>query len=83
MSARLPFATPDEPVIILIDGQRAEILFAGLAPGSIGLLQVNARIPEGITPSPNVMVGARIGTAGLQEGMRIAVKAAPQTDPLP
>ena len=78
-----PFATPDEPVTILIDGQRAEILFAGLAPGSIGLLQVNVRIPDGIVPSANVLVGARIGTVGLQEGMRIAVKAAPAADPQP
>ena len=78
-----PFATPDEPVVILIDGQRAEILFAGLAPGSIGLLQVNARIPASIAPSSNVIVGARIGSVGLQEAMHIAIKAAPAADPQP
>lgn len=78
-----PFPLPDQDVVILIDGQRAEILFAGLAPGSIGLLQVNARIPLTVAPSDRVLVGARIGTAGLPQALLIAVKAAPPADPQP
>ncbi|MBL8240579.1 MAG: hypothetical protein JNM66_24380 [Bryobacterales bacterium] len=76
-----PFAAPDLGVRILLDGQGAEVLFAGLAPGSIGLLQVNVRIPLGITPSSNVLVGARIGNAGLASPLYLAVKAAPANDP--
>jgi uncharacterized protein (TIGR03437 family) len=75
-----PFATPDQGVTVLIDGQRAEILFAGLAPGSVGLLQVNVRIPANIAPSSGVLVGARLGNFGLSEALQIAVKAADQPE---
>lgn len=51
--AAAPFATPDASVSVLIDGRPADVLFAGLAPGSIGLLQVNARVP-GATPASAV-----------------------------
>ena len=74
--AAAPFATPDQGVVVLIDGQRAEILFAGLAPGSVGLLQVYVRIPVSIAPSNNVLVGARLGNNGLPEALQISVKAA-------
>jgi len=43
-----PFAAPIAPVELRLAGQRAEILFAGLAPGTAGVLQINARIPEGV-----------------------------------
>ena len=36
-------------VDVLVDGQPAEVLFAGLAPGFVGLLQVNVRIPSTAT----------------------------------
>jgi len=75
-----PFASPDQGVVILIDGQRAEVLFAGLAPGSLGLLQVNARIPASVTPSSNVLIGARFGNIGLSDPIQIAVKAADQPE---
>jgi uncharacterized protein (TIGR03437 family) len=78
-----PFAAPDQGVRILLDGQNAEVLFAGLAPGAIGLLQVNVRIPAGVTPSQNVLVGARIGNVGLTSAIQVAVKAAPPADPQP
>lgn len=75
-----PFATPNQEVTVLIDGQRTEILFAGLAPGSVGLLQVNVRIPANTAPSNSVLVGARLGNAALSEALQIAVKAAAQPE---
>ena len=46
-----PFRTPSAPVSLTIDGQPAQILFVGEAPGLIsGVLQVNAVIPD--TPGP-------------------------------
>ena len=36
-----PFATPIHPVALSIDGNTVQPLFAGLAPGQAGLLQVN------------------------------------------
>lgn len=35
---------------VTIGGAPAEVLFSGLAPGFIGLYQVNARIPAGLAP---------------------------------
>ena len=43
-----PFAAPQFPIQVLIDGQPAEVLYAGTAPGIIaGVIQINARIPDG------------------------------------
>jgi uncharacterized protein (TIGR03437 family) len=40
-----PVALPMLPVTATIGGQPADVLFAGLAPGGVGLFQVNLRIP--------------------------------------
>jgi uncharacterized protein (TIGR03437 family) len=40
---------------VLMDGISAEVLFAGLAPGYVGLYQVNARLPA-VVPSGSVTV---------------------------
>jgi hypothetical protein len=40
-----PAALPMLPVTATIGGQTADVLFAGLAPGGVGLFQVNLRIP--------------------------------------
>jgi uncharacterized protein (TIGR03437 family) len=43
-----PFSTPLLPIQVLIDGQTADVLYAGTAPGIIaGVLQINVRIPDG------------------------------------
>jgi uncharacterized protein (TIGR03437 family) len=68
-----PFPIPDQEVVILIDGRRAEIVFAGMAPEAIGLLQVNVRVPLDTTPGDNILVGARIGGVGLPSALQIAV----------
>src|SRR5690606_37754950 len=39
-----PLALPVLPVSVTIDGQAAEILYAGAAPNFVGLLQLNVRI---------------------------------------
>lgn len=74
--ATAPFAAPEAQVSLFIGGQPAEIVFAGLAPGSAGLLQINARIPEGVTPSENVPIMLAIGDAQSAGPRVIAVKAA-------
>ncbi|MDP8979333.1 MAG: hypothetical protein M3O35_01940 [Acidobacteriota bacterium] len=53
-----PFAlfSTDNQVTATVGGQTAQVLFAGLAPGYVGLYQVNLIVPAGITPGPNVPV---------------------------
>jgi uncharacterized protein (TIGR03437 family) len=41
-----PLSRPLAPVQVQIGGQAADIQFAGLAPGFVGLLQINAKIPD-------------------------------------
>ncbi len=42
------------PVTVTIGGREAAVEFAGLAPGFVGLYQVNARVPAGVAASPAV-----------------------------
>jgi uncharacterized protein (TIGR03437 family) len=44
------------PVDVIIDGLKAEVEFAGLAPGFTGLFQVNARVPASVHASDAVSV---------------------------
>jgi len=54
----------DGAVEITVDGQPAEVFFAGLAPGFVGLLQLNVRIPATAQAGPARPVELRIrGTA--------------------
>jgi len=60
-----PFPAPLLAVKASIDGRDAERLFAGLAPGFVGLLQINLRIPGQTASgarSVSVMIGDRMGT---------------------
>ncbi|MBM3784081.1 MAG: hypothetical protein FJW30_06950 [Acidobacteria bacterium] len=58
--ANAPYPPPSEPLIVTIGGQRAEVLFAGLAPGTAGVLQINARLPENFS-GPALPITLRIG----------------------
>jgi uncharacterized protein (TIGR03437 family) len=44
------------PVTVTIGGVPANVFFAGLTPGSIGLYQVNATVPSGVAPGNQVPV---------------------------
>jgi uncharacterized protein (TIGR03437 family) len=41
-----PYSIPVAPVLVKVGGQTASTPFAGLAPGFIGLLQINLEIPD-------------------------------------
>jgi uncharacterized protein (TIGR03437 family) len=48
-----PLAYTIDPVDVFVDNERCEILFSGLAPGFVGLYQVNFRLP-GDLPQGNL-----------------------------
>ncbi len=64
------FATGGDTTPLLPPGQ---VLFNGLAPGLAGVWQVNARIPEGVTPGPAVLVFLQMGPY-LTNSVTIAVQ---------
>jgi len=61
--AAAPYASPLLPVTLTIAGVPAEILFAGSAPGLLGILQVNARTPGAFVPAGPASVQLAVGTA--------------------
>jgi trimeric autotransporter adhesin len=46
----------DNPVTVTVGGDNAQVLFAGLAPGFVGLYQVNVIVPSGIAAADDVPV---------------------------
>jgi len=48
---------------VTIGGVAAPVIFAGLAPGYVGLYQVNAQVPQGVAAGDGVPVIVSIGTA--------------------
>jgi uncharacterized protein (TIGR03437 family) len=67
-----------KPVLLVsltIDGQVAEVVYAGAAPQAIaGLMQINARIPAGTHLGSNVAVVLSVGPNQSQSGLTISVQ---------
>ena len=60
-------AQPRLPVTLWIAGQAAELLYAGAAPGQVGLLQINARMPVRAAPGQAAVV-LQVGDAASEVG---------------
>jgi uncharacterized protein (TIGR03437 family) len=60
--AHAPYPHPLLPIALSVAGVDTEILFAGCAPGMIGVLQINARIPGGFVPPGETAVVLTVGT---------------------
>ena len=54
MAPASPLARAVIPVEVRIGDRPATIQFAGLAPGFVGLYQVNVEIPQGVAPGSSV-----------------------------
>jgi uncharacterized protein (TIGR03437 family) len=64
---------PVFPVTVTIGGQEAEVFYTGAAPGFVaGLMQVNARIPDGVAAGP-ASVQLRVGDFVSRPGVTVAV----------
>ena len=68
-----PAATTTQTPIVTIGGLPAQVTFAGLTPGSVGLYQVNAVVPPGVLTGGAVPVLVTVDRAS-QAGVTIAVK---------
>ena len=69
------YPKPLLPVGVSIGGQNAEVVYAGAAPFQVaGLLQVNARIPDGVAPSANAPVILTVGSYSSRAGISVAIK---------
>jgi uncharacterized protein (TIGR03437 family) len=63
------------PVTVTIGGIDAPVSYSGSAPGEIaGLNQINATIPPGVTPGPDVPIVLKVGGAQSPPGVTIAVR---------
>jgi uncharacterized protein (TIGR03437 family) len=62
-AAVAPYPSPLLAVTLTVAGFPAQILYAGSAPGAVGLLQVNARVPAGFIPTGAVAAELAVGTA--------------------
>jgi uncharacterized protein (TIGR03437 family) len=72
--AAAPYPAPTQPLTVAIGGVNAELRYAGAAPFEIaGLLQINAVIPTGLTPSDTTPLVLAIGGATSHSGCTIAV----------
>ena len=74
VSAGQLMPAPVEPVSVLIDGQAAEVLFAGEAPGTVsGIMQVNVRVPPDARTG-DLDIVLNVGANSSQSGVTISVQ---------
>jgi uncharacterized protein (TIGR03437 family) len=63
------------PVTVTIGGVDAHVLYAGNAPGEVvGLVQINAVIPQSLTPGTALPILVTIGGVSSQTGVTVAIQ---------
>ena len=73
--AQPPLPRPILPVSATIGGRPAEVLFAGAAPGFVGLFQVNVRVPLEAPVGDSVPVVVTVGTNSSRADVTLAIRA--------
>ena len=70
----MPSLMRRQTVTATIGGRRADVLYAGSAPGQVsGMCQVNLRIPADLEPGTQA-VEVQVGGIATQRGITIAVR---------
>jgi uncharacterized protein (TIGR03437 family) len=59
--AAAPYPQPTLPVGVTVEGIDAEILYAGSAPGLVGVMQINVRVPGGFVPPGQTSIQLTVG----------------------
>ncbi|MGH9627550.1 MAG: hypothetical protein ACRD7E_04285, partial [Bryobacteraceae bacterium] len=62
------------PVAVTVGGYPAEVLYAGRAPGLVGLMQLNIRIPGGFMPAGRLPVVMRLNGVETKNSATIVVR---------
>ena len=65
--------TTTSAVSVLVNGTSVAASYAGLAPGPVGLFQVNAQIPESVAAGNAVMPAVSVGGA-VSNSVTIAIQ---------
>ena len=73
-AAVAPYPEPLLPVSLTMADIPASILFAGEAPGFVGLLQINAQVPSGFVPTGDLPLVLSVGPYQSPSGVTIAVE---------
>ncbi len=68
------YPEPQAPMSLRIGGIEAELVFRGQAPGTAGVMQVNARVPVGLGPAADLPVVLSVGSSESQAGVLLAVR---------
>ncbi len=66
------YPEPAAEATLTIGGQAAQLLFRGQAPGTAGVVQINAVLPSGIRSSAAIVL--KIGTAESQASVSVFVR---------
>jgi len=62
------------PVSVSIDGQPAQVLYAGAAPGQVaGMIQINAVVPAAASQAPYDQVDVTVGSYASPATVTLAV----------
>lgn len=73
--ASQPLPQPNAMVTVTVGGLRAQVQYAGAAPGEVsGLMQINIQLPAGVTTGDTVPVSIALGTVVSQPGVTLAIR---------
>lgn len=73
-AAQAPYPLPVLPVMLTMADIPASILFAGEAPGFVGVMQINAQVPSGFVPPGGLALVLTVGSYQSPAGVTIAVQ---------
>lgn len=68
------YPEPASVVVLRIGGLESQILFRGQAPGTAGLIQVNARVPQGVPNGVGIPVVLAVGAEQSQAGVPVWIR---------
>ncbi len=71
-----PYGAAKTPYSVSVDfnGYSGEVLYAGRAPGFVGLMQINVRIPSQFVPSGAVPIVLRVRGESSQAGATLSIR---------